>query len=40
LPSGKNWQVVRIQLVDLKQVDHDLETWTAYIEPDLDEIKI
>ncbi|MCX6053687.1 MAG: hypothetical protein NTZ74_02000 [Chloroflexi bacterium] len=40
LPSGKNWRVVGIRLLDLKQVDHDLEEWTAYIEPDHDEIKI
>jgi uncharacterized protein len=40
LPSGKNWQVVGIRLIDLKQVDQDLEKWSAYVEPDHDEIKI
>ena len=40
LPRGKNWQVVGIRLLDLKQVDHDLEAWSAYVEPDQDEIKI
>jgi hypothetical protein len=33
-PSGKNWQVVGMRLVDLKQVDQDLEKWSAYVEPD------
>ncbi len=37
--SGKNWQVVGMRLVDLRQVDHDLEQWSAYVEPDLGEIK-
>ena len=40
LPSGKNWRMVGMQLVDLKQVDYDLETWTAQVEPDHDEIKV
>jgi uncharacterized protein len=40
LPSGKNWQVIGIRLVDLRQVDQDLEKWTSYVEPDQDEIKI
>jgi hypothetical protein len=38
-PSGKNWQVVGMRLVNLKQVDQDLEKWSAYIEPDHREIK-
>ena len=28
-----------MRLVDLRQVDHDLEQWSAYVEPDLGEIK-
>jgi AAA+ ATPase superfamily predicted ATPase len=40
LPSGKNWQGVGMRLVDLKQVDHDLEKWSTYVEPGRDEIKI
>jgi len=39
-PAGKNWQVVGMRLVDLKQVDQDLEQWSAYVEPDRGEIKI
>lgn len=38
-PSGKNWKVVGIRLLDLKQVDHDLEKWTANVTPDSDEIR-
>lgn len=38
--SGKNWHMVGMRLVDLKQVDHDLEQWSAYVEPDHNEIKI
>lgn len=38
-PSGQNWQAVGMRLVDLKQVDRDLEKWSAYVEPDLSEIE-
>ena len=34
LPSGNNWQVVGMYLVDLKQVDQDLERWTTVLESD------
>ena len=40
MPSGKNWQVVGMRLIDLKQVDQDLERWSVYVEPDHEEIKI
>lgn len=32
--------MVGMRLVDLKQVDHDLEQWSADVVPDREEIKI
>jgi len=28
-PTGKNWRVTGMQLLDLAQVDQDLAAWTA-----------
>jgi hypothetical protein len=39
-PAGKNWQMVGMRLLSLKQVDQDLERWSRYVEADQDEIKI
>ena len=39
-PTGENWQVEGMRLVDLKQVDQDLEKWSAYVEPDHGDIEI
>jgi hypothetical protein len=39
-PSGKNWQVVGMRLMNLNQVDQDLERWSAYGEADHHDIKI